>query len=141
MVSSLPSKKNKKTADKKRLITYNSNDCAALKVVTDFIYAIDNNDNKSTVGNSINIKDQQVSYLQNNPLPTYSRPDWRTPQFKIEAFEYINRCSYFDYQREKIYVRTNKNIAKQQAKRSKYPEDIAPNQKSQGARQGITAVG
>jgi predicted RecB family nuclease len=123
--------KNKRTGDRKRLITYNSNDCAALKVVTDFIYAIDKSDNKSAVGDSINIKNQQVSYLKNNTQPTYSRPDWRTPQFKIEDLDYINRCSYFDYQREKIYVRTNNNIAKQQAKKKKHPKWIKPTKQIQ----------
>lgn len=118
--------KNKKPADKNRLITYNSDDCKALKVVTDFIYSIDNIDTKSEVGNSTNIKDQRVIYLKNNIRPVYSRPDWRTPQFTIGDLDYINRRSYFDYQREKIYVRTNKNIAKQQARKAKHPKWIKP---------------
>ncbi len=115
---------NKNLADKNRLITYNSDDCAALKVVTDFIYAIDI-DNKPEVDNSPNLKDTQISYLA-DIQPTYSRPDWGTPQFTNTDLDYINRCSYFDYQREKIYVRTNKNIAKQQAKRAKHPKWIKP---------------
>ena len=123
--------KNKKTADRQRLITYNSNDCAALKVVTDFIYAIGNTDNKFADGNLIDIKNQQISYLKNDTMLTYNHPDWGSPQFKIEEFDYINRCSYFDYQREKIYLHTNKNIAKQQAKKTTHPKWIRPTKQIQ----------
>ena len=112
--------KNKNPVDKNRLITYNSDDCEALKVVTDFIFSTDN---KSDIDKSTSVKDLPISYVH-NIRRTYSRPDWRTPQFMITDLDYINRCSYFDYQREKIYVRSNKNIAKQQAKRSKNPKRI-----------------
>lgn len=116
--------RNRNTAVKNRLIKYNNEDCTALKVVTDFIYTIDI-ETKPEVEKSTNLNELQISYVD-NIKPTYSRPDWQTPKFAITDLDYINRCSYFDYQREKIYVRSNKNIARLQAKRAKHPKWIKP---------------
>lgn len=105
---------------KKRLLTYNNDDCAALKMVTDFMFSI-NTESKQEAANTTSTNDLPVSYI-NDIRPTFSRPDWRTPQFVTADLDYVNRCSYFDYQRDKIYVRTNNNIAKQCIKNARHPK-------------------
>jgi len=86
---------------KQLLITYNRDDCFALKFVTEWIsrikiYNIENNDNFINV-NSIKIE----THLK-----------WGKQKFVIPEFETINDYSYFDYQRSKIFFRTNKAIKK-----------------------------
>jgi len=46
-----------------------------------------------------------------------SRPEWCRPEFTIPDFEIINKCAYFDYQRDKIFVRTNEALKKRRSKR------------------------
>jgi hypothetical protein len=108
---------------KERLLIYNRDDCAALKIVTDFIYGLteqcqqDNGNSEPDAGSIV------VSRL---PEPQFNRPNWGTPQFARSDFDYINRCSYFDYQREKVYARTNKNIANQKAINKRQPKKLRP---------------
>jgi hypothetical protein len=35
---------------------------------------------------------------------------WGEVDFVLEDFDYVNNCAYFYYQREKVFVRTNKNL-------------------------------
>ena len=114
---------------KERLITYNRDDCAALRLVTDFIHGLaeqcqQTNGDKEMVAGTVAVS--RIPDLK----PQFTRPNWGTPQFARSDFDYINRCSYFEYQREKIYVRTNRNMAKQnvrkkkRAKKRKHQEEI-----------------
>jgi len=105
---------------KQRIITYNSDDCAALKLVTDFIFSVGTEDKAKVVGSS-STTDLNISNL-GDIKPSFSRPDWRTPKFVTADLDYVNRCSYFDYQRDKIHVRTNKNIAKLCIKKDRHPK-------------------
>lgn len=114
--------KDKNSVSKKRLLTYNNNDCAALKTVTEFIFSIDTKSNH-WAENTANTSNLPVSYT-NDLRPTFSRPNWGTPKFATEDLDYVNRCSYFDYQRKKIYVRTNLNIAKLSFKNTRRPKRI-----------------
>jgi len=114
-------KTNKKDA-KERIITYNKDDCAALKVITNFIYSISDKSHLSNViekGNS----SLEVSYIC-DIHPKFNRPDWGKVEFATADFEFINTRSYFDYQREKIYIRTNENIALQHEKNIRPPRRI-----------------
>lgn len=116
---------------KKRILTYNSDDCAALKMVTDFIFSIGTEKNQETA-NTSSTSELPVSYMH-DIRPTFSRPDWRTVEFATADLDYVNRCSYFDYQREKIYVRTNKNIAKQCIKNARHPKWIKATKRTEVA--------
>lgn len=90
---------------KERLVTYNRDDCTALQVVYDFIIAASSENSDMPAG--------QPSVTRVSQLPpTFSWPTWRTPQFMVEGLDYVNRCSYFDYQREKVYVRSNRTLAR-----------------------------
>jgi predicted RecB family nuclease len=77
---------------KERLIEYNREDCLVLKRVTEAIDSIFNGDQKSRKNYEFICIDKIVSDSMKN-------------EFILEEFDFINKCSYFDYQREKIYFR------------------------------------
>lgn len=108
---------NRDLKTKDRLIAYNRDDCAALQVVHDFILDMNSEEQNRPAGLP---KVTRISQLPS----TFSRPTWRTPQFVVDGLDYVNRCSYFDYQREKIYVRSNRTLDKRQRRMTKQPVRI-----------------
>jgi predicted RecB family nuclease len=89
---------------KKILIQYNKEDCHALRKVTEFVCAICS-DAKS--GQS-HIDSQNVELVDEMALnPDYK---WGQKNFALENFDILTKCAYFDYQRSKVFFRTNANI-------------------------------
>jgi predicted RecB family nuclease len=99
---------------KQRLITYNLEDCAALKKVTQFLYILvagtDAVSGKpacdSTEAESPRVT--RVEDIDNLAYPS----QWGPVRFVHPEYSQINRCAYFDYQRQRVYVRTSKTIRK-----------------------------
>lgn len=90
---------------KYKLLTYNIEDCTALKIVTEKIRQI------SVTNSSENINDQSVGFVDNiEKLSDYRK--WNNINFAQSEFEFINKRAYFDYQRERVYVRSSKAIKK-----------------------------
>ena len=56
------------------------------------------------------IRDSNESFAKISDLPSVSYLKWGKPRFQIPEFEKINKYAYFDYQRNKVYLRTNKNV-------------------------------
>ena len=92
---------------KQKLLTYNREDCDALRKVTELLYAIgsrppDANSLQPTVQDGPPV----TSVEELDRLGTVNRRgkiDFFHPDYK-----YINGCAHFDYQRERVYVRTGK---------------------------------
>ena len=83
---------------KQILLQYNLEDCLALKnLITslDVIMSRDDRDTESKV------------YLVDHIKPE-SAYRFGKVQFVLKDLDFINRCSYFDYQRDKVYLRTEK---------------------------------
>ncbi len=103
---------NDKTA-KSKLIEYNLEDCLALKQVVEFINKIDRDANQKT--------DERQDVIYADDLKYESgHSKWGRIDFVSEDLEHINKCAYFDYQREKIFVRTNKKLKKIKTYRTIY---------------------
>lgn len=91
---------------KQKLITYNMEDCLALQQITDFIYKI------------VYTEDIVPPQLEKSELmwtkDIQSETSYRLskPKFFFSNFDVINKCAYFEYQRDKIFFRTNKNVKK-----------------------------
>lgn len=107
---------------REKLIRYNLEDCAALKRVTEFAYEI-----------------AVAPQLPGGPLPPSLQSEARNGaaspivsrveeldrlgavnrrghiQFFHKEYEYINGCAHFDYQRQRVYIRTSK-LLKRSAK-------------------------
>jgi hypothetical protein len=101
---------NREPVWKDKLLSYNTEDCAALKNVTEFVQGVAaaarNRDGASVVprpsGPSVAWADQV------GMAPTHRQLGGA--RFTLPDFDHINRCAYFDYQREKVFLRTNKAV-------------------------------
>lgn len=107
---------------KDKLVQYNLEDCKALIVLRDFIISI------TKEGAEINPQGN-FQHLHRTPLKLhFSKGNYALPQMKV-----INKIAYFDYDREKVQARTNKNIRKaiRRKKRAKVKRILKVNQRIQ----------
>jgi len=104
--------KNKDSNLKEDLIEYNLNDVVALKKITDFIYSIFN---KIKYGGEL----VDVNIVKKLELQNYEGPNYKQLNYFNEDIKIITKCSYYEYQRNKIYLRTNKKIRRAVRKRNK----------------------
>lgn len=93
----------RKNKYRKRLLKYNHEDCLALRQVMESLYTICKPD---MVPGYIIPKDTAETHDLVRGWPYV----FKRNEFFCPAFDRINKCSYFDYQREKIYVRTNTSV-------------------------------
>jgi len=98
------------------LIKYNYEDCLALKTLTDFIYSAFD---KKTYEKNIN-ESQKVAFVKN--IKDDEAPPWEDKKFVSKDIEIITKCAYFEYQRNKIFFRTNKNIRRNNQYEIKQPK-------------------
>ncbi len=94
---------------RRKLIQYNMEDCLALKLIKDWLVSITTKIKNNNEGNFI-----KVENLKRQNLYKFGRNN-----YQIKDFDVINKCAYFDYQQEKIYLRTDKNIKKKAEKKIK----------------------
>lgn len=103
---------------KSKLVTYNYEDCVALKKVTECIYEISRTIISPGNISISNISSQEIALVKDiNPFS--SRPELGRTKFVNSDFDYVNKCAYFDYQREKIFLRTSKTLNKISSQKSK----------------------
>jgi predicted RecB family nuclease len=96
---------------KARLIEYNLDDCAALRKVTDFLHAACAGTATPPGLRSSNANDPLVVKVQELDKFAYSQK-WGQTNFFHSDLEFVNNCAYFDYQRQKVFVRTSKTLKK-----------------------------
>jgi predicted RecB family nuclease len=90
-----------------KLLRYNVEDCLGLKALVGFLAHIaDEQQGHRAEGGG---PGPQTASVQDLPMAADRRQ-----QFKQEAvlpgFEHLNKCAYFDYQRQKVFVRTNEKF-------------------------------
>ena len=92
---------------KHRLIEYNQDDCRALKVVTDYAtsVAVARSCDEETANNS-----STFVHTENLLAAPSLRPRFGKAEFIVPEFEFANRCAFFDYQRDRVFVRTNDSL-------------------------------
>lgn len=102
---------------KKKLITYNMEDCRALIKVKDWISNIPINGDEN-FKKAENIKRDSIF-------------KWQRNNFLTEEFNQINRFAYFNYQREKVLIKTYPKIAARQkiinSQKQKSKKRLKPN--------------
>jgi predicted RecB family nuclease len=112
---------------KTALLVYNKDDCFALKHLCDFIGRL--NLPAAPTDQTAGTFPQT---MRTDELRT-DKPRWRMfthKEFALEIFEHVSKCAYFDYQREKVFLRTDlqlKTINKQHRKLKR--TKLRPNQK------------
>jgi len=73
---------------KKEILNYNKEDCYRLRLLCEWLSKFELKDNiKPLVETSSDFK-------------------WNRVNFVVDSFNSINRCSYFNYQRQKVYIKT-----------------------------------
>ena len=101
---------------KDKLTTYNLEDCAALKTVTEFLQAICPSPPPSSGSPAVSHEGHEVARVEEINLQ-FNRREWCCANFAIADFEFINDRAYFDYQRDRVFVRSCKTLQRDQAKR------------------------
>jgi predicted RecB family nuclease len=89
---------------KARLVAYNLEDCSALRTVTDFLQNA-----SSPARQSAN--DPTVVHVQDLDRLVYA-PKWGATNFANADFAAVNACAYFDYQQQRVFVRSSKTLRK-----------------------------
>jgi predicted RecB family nuclease len=111
---------------KDKLLIYNAEDCAALKKVAEFVQAVGETASRRGEGGEAGHKGPAVAWADEVTAPS-SRREWGRAKFAVPEFDYVNRCAYFEYQREKVFLRSSKAIRKaclrhrEQKKRARLP--------------------
>jgi predicted RecB family nuclease len=87
------------------LLAYNRDDCAALKRVTEFVReSLSRERSASSVPGGpevANVEDLSAAAR---------KADWNRRSPFFPHFNFINECAYFDYQRDRVFVRTNRTL-------------------------------
>ena len=103
---------------KQKLLTYNLEDCAALKKVTDLIYTIAANTDPGKGSVVLDNEAVPVSLVQDIDTLTHDRK-WGRVAFYHPEYEFINNCAYFNYQRDRVYIRTSRTLRKNKVRLAK----------------------
>jgi predicted RecB family nuclease len=101
-----------------RLTTYNLEDCVALKRVTQLVSDINAKNNLTAQTGPKGLVHPPVFDVQDIGMWQNNRT-WRNITFFHPEYKYINECAYFDYQRDRVYVRTSKMLKKKLRERTK----------------------
>ena len=94
---------------KRKLMTYNAEDCMAVQKVAHAIARVCAEQQTADAGvHSINVKSLAREY-----------PRRFGPLNSVPAFEQINAAAYWDYQRNKVYVRSNNRLRRASQRRQR----------------------
>jgi predicted RecB family nuclease len=100
---------------KDRLVTYNREDCSALRRVTEFLHA--NGPGAGTRGGTTPAATGDPLVASVEEIDQLGAPKrWGEIAFVHPDYQFINGCARFDYQRQRVYARTSKLIRKARRK-------------------------
>jgi predicted RecB family nuclease len=94
---------------KEKLLIYNAEDCAALKKVAEFVQVVGETARCRGQGSEAAPDGPAVAWADEVVIPSSHR-EWCRVKFAVQDFDHVNRCAYFDYQRERVYLRTSKAV-------------------------------
>src|SRR5215469_616135 len=95
---------------KAELIAYNAEDCHAVEIVTEALLRLRATEVR---GGSVGNRAAETVYVQSLKAPWKKFGTFESP---VQEFEGINQAAQWDYQRDRIYVKSSK-LAKQAARR------------------------
>lgn len=88
------------------MIRYNQEDCTALKTITEFIYGLPSNG----IPTANRTPSEKIAYVDEIEQNEETNRKWGKKRSVLEEYNDLIKCAYFDYQRNKIYVRTNDTL-------------------------------
>jgi predicted RecB family nuclease len=89
---------------KARLADYNQADCKMLRLVTEFVVR-QTSPVASDEGSTPKVSRTEALQRAHPRWQMFARRD-----YALEDFEHVVKCSYFDHQREKVFVRTDRGL-------------------------------
>jgi predicted RecB family nuclease len=96
---------------KDKLVTYNAEDCVALKKVTECVQDVGEAARSRSADMPSAPSSRGIAWA--DEVGKFSiRREYCEAKFTIQDFDHANSCAYFDYQREKIFLRTSKAVRK-----------------------------
>jgi predicted RecB family nuclease len=101
---------------REQLTTYNLEDCTALRKLTECLYAICRPRAEPSMAEPASYEGRPVAAVP-DAAPRFGRPDFGKVDFAIPDFEFANDRAYFDYQRDRVYLRTNPVLRRSRLKR------------------------
>ena len=100
---------------KDRLVTYNREDCAALRRVTEFLHA--HGPGAGTGGGPTPAAAGDPPVAPVEEIDRLGAPRrWGVISFVHADYQFVNGCARFDYQRQRVYARTSKLIRRARQK-------------------------
>lgn len=102
---------NKDLIAKEKLIRYNVQDCEALELITVTIQRIGDR--------TKDVADNNIDIVQADSDKFFQKGKWRTFTSQFPSLEYINSAARWDYQRTRVYARTEKAKPKLQKRRQR----------------------
>jgi predicted RecB family nuclease len=102
-------------AFKDMLTTYNIEDCLALRKVTEFLSTICSSRSSPAEAHTARHTGHQVSRVEEIE-PSLSRREWGPAVFALPDFAFINQCAYFDYQRDRVFIRASPSFKRHQTR-------------------------
>jgi len=96
---------------KAKLLQYNLDDCQALKAVTDHILDLTAGDNSTAPAKPASMTGLRVATVREFDERGRVRK-WGEVKFVHPDYAFVNRCAYFDYQQQRVYVQTNRMLRK-----------------------------
>ena len=109
---------------KNRLYTYNRDDCLALRRVTEFMRNAISELTKQTTAENMRLPVSTTDSLRSSGKKSH---EFGSIEFAVPELDVVNRCAYFDYQGEKVYVRTNPELRRINRARRVRKRRLRPN--------------
>jgi predicted RecB family nuclease len=109
----------KDAAIKDKLLKYNAEDCEALQLVADSIARL-----KEKARQPEQTEPARAEVVHVDELKPPFASNWRKFASSIAELEVINKAAHWDYQRERIYVRSNKRVKHSQRKPKRAPKGL-----------------
>ena len=94
-------------SQKAKLVRYNVEDCLALKAVVEFLARIAPGGTAGGPGDPTSPEVVRTEDLQGH---AGRRHRFGKKESTLPGFDYLNKCAYFDHQRDKVFVRTNPRL-------------------------------
>lgn len=107
---------------KRELISYNGDDCAALEHLANAMTTLIENAGSAAAGAAPPTAAVQADSLKDASWPySYGKKDFAFPELAR-----ITKCAYWDYQRDRVYVRTNKRIKTIAKRKERIKHPVVP---------------
>ena len=106
---------------KEKLIRYNAEDCQALELLSQTIWKICSSGVEDSTDQNC---EPEFIRLDSNKLNT--RGKWKSFNSPVRTLEIINAAAHWDYQRERVYARTEALNKKHKKRRPQQHSDLKP---------------